>query len=90
MILDFLKTTRSKDELKAALEVIREFKGGESIEEWVSAPFVEWSMLERLEELLDYLVEGKPLTEKTVDEIAYLISHPRQDRSRSHGGISEL
>lgn len=67
MITDFLKTTRSKDELKHALEVLREFKVGESDAEWISIPFAAWAKLEQLEEFLAHLVEGAPLAEDTVE-----------------------
>jgi len=65
-ITDFLQTTRSIDELRLALEVIREFKGCESQVEWLAIPFVAWSKLEQLEEFLAHLVEGAPLGNDTV------------------------
>ena len=65
MITNFLKTTRTKEELKTALEVLREFKGCESQEEWLMIPFAAWSKLEQLEEFLAHLVEGEPLAEDT-------------------------
>ena len=67
MITDFLKTTRSKDELKNALEVLREFKGCESQEEWLMIPFAAWGKLEQLEEFLAHLVEETPLADDTVE-----------------------
>ncbi len=69
MITDFLKTTRSKDELKHALEVLREFKAGESDAEWISTPFAAWAKLEQLEEFLEHLVEGATLPDDTVEYI---------------------
>lgn len=65
MITNFLKTTRTKEELKTALEVLREFKGCESQEEWLIAPFVAWRKLEQLEEFLAHLTDGEPLAEDT-------------------------
>ena len=67
MITDFLKTARSKDELKHALEILREFKASESQEEWVAIPFVAWAKLEQLEEFLAHLVDGDPLANDTVE-----------------------
>lgn len=69
MITDFLKTTRTKDELKAALDVLREFKSNESTEEWASIMFASWAKLEQLEAFLAHLVDGAPLEE---DTIAYM------------------
>lgn len=68
-ITDFLKTVRSKDELQAALEVLREFKACESEEEWAYIPFAAWAKLEQLEEFLAHLVEGAPLA---TDTLAYI------------------
>jgi hypothetical protein len=67
VITDFLKTTRSKDELKHALEVLREFKECESTEEWAMISFAAWAKLEQLEEFLSHLVEGAPLADDTVE-----------------------
>ena len=69
MITDFLKTKRSKDDLKIALEVLREFKSNESTEEWAMTAFAAWAKLEQFEEYLSHLVEGHPLKE---DTIAYM------------------
>lgn len=65
-ITDFLKTKRSKEELKVALKVLREFKKCESKEEWFMIPFSAWSKLEQLEEYLDHLVNKKKLREDTI------------------------
>ena len=67
MITDLLKTTRPKEELKIALEILREFKNGETTEELLTCPFVAWSKLEQLEEFLEHLVEGKPLQDDTLE-----------------------
>lgn len=66
-ITDFLKTERSKEELKIALIVIREFKTFESMEEWMNIPFMTWFKLEQLEEFLDYLVFGKDLSDAAIE-----------------------
>jgi hypothetical protein len=67
MITDFLKTKRTKEELKAALKVLTEFKECESQEEWLEIPFMAWTKLEQLEEFLKYLVDGEPLEDDTVE-----------------------
>lgn len=72
MITDFLKTTRTKEELYTALEVLREFKVCESEREWLEISFAAWAKLEQLEEFLAYLVEDAPLKE---DTIAYMKSN---------------
>ena len=69
-ITDFLKTPRSKDELRVALEVLREFKACESLEEWAAIMFASWAKLEQLEEFLDHLVNGVELAEDTKRYIA--------------------
>lgn len=70
VITDFLRTSRSKAELATALDVLREFKRGESEEEWVEIPFLAWAKLEQLEEFLDHLVNGTPLKDDTVNYLA--------------------
>ena len=72
MITDFLKTARTKEDLKIALEVLREFKSGETHREWINCPIIAWVKLEQLEEFLVYLVEGKPLENDTIE---YLMTH---------------
>lgn len=67
MITDFLKTKRTPEELRAALEVLKEFKEGENWQEWLSIPFSAWTKLEQLEEYLEHLVNGKPLKADTVE-----------------------
>ena len=69
MITNFLKTTRSKEDLKIALEILREFKECESEEEWIRIPFIAWSKLEQMEEFLSHLVEGTELQEDTKEYI---------------------
>lgn len=72
MITDFLKTDRPKEELKAALEVLREFKGCESTGEWAMISFAAWAKLEQLEEFLDHLVNGADLEDDTK---AYIVKN---------------
>lgn len=67
MITDFLKTTRSKEDLQIVLEVLQEFKNNESTEEWLMIPFEAWIKLEQLEEFLEYMVNEKPLKEDTIE-----------------------
>jgi len=65
MIIDFLKTERSKDELKTALDIVRDFKLCESGDEWMMTPFSAWIKLEQLEEFLAHLVDGDELADDT-------------------------
>lgn len=74
MITDFLKTQRDKNDLRVALEVLREFKECESGAEWAMIPFTAWAKLEQLEEFLNHLVEDAPLKD---DTIAYMTSEQR-------------
>lgn len=69
MLIDFLKTTRTKEELKTALEVLREFKECESEQEWARCPFVAWAKLEQMEEYLAHLADGDELAKDTVEFI---------------------
>ena len=66
MITDFLKTSRTKRELKASLAILRDFKACESREECLEIPFMAWAKLEQLEEFLEHLVEGKALQADTI------------------------
>ena len=59
MITDFLYTKQSVTDLRTVLNVVREFKAGESLDEWTTISFDAWAKLEQLEEFLEYLVEGK-------------------------------
>ena len=83
-ITDFLKTKRSKDELRVALDVLREFKACESMEEWAAIMFAAWAKLEQLEEFLDHLVNGASLQEDTKRYMARMSNPP--DGLRSTGG----
>lgn len=69
MIIDFLKTKRSKEELLVALEVLREFKDCESAEEYTYTPFLAWVKFEQLQEFLGHLVENEPLKDDTLKYI---------------------
>ena len=66
---DFLKTSTPKDKLASALDVLREFKQCESVEEYCSRPFATWVMLEMFEEYLDHLVNGNALKPDTLESI---------------------
>ena len=69
MITDFLKTKRSKKELKIALDVLKEFKNCESEEEWMTIMFAAWIKLEQLEEFLEHIINKKPLEKDTIKYI---------------------
>ena len=56
MLKDFLKTKRTQDELRTAFDVLMEFKGNESTEEWLSHPFPTWFKLEQYEGYLRQLL----------------------------------
>ena len=71
MITDFLKTKRSKAELRTALAVLLEFKECESAEEWALIMFSAWVKLEQLEEFLKHLVNGEPLKASTIEYMEY-------------------
>ena len=70
MIVDFLKTKRTKEELATALAVLREVKECESNEEWLSIMFAAWAKLEQLQEYLEHLVEGAELADDTKQVLA--------------------
>ena len=69
MITDFLKTKRSIDELKVALDVLHDFKKCESSKEYLGTWFSAWAKLEQLQEFLEHLVNGEQLQ---ADTIAYI------------------
>ena len=68
-IIDFLKTSIDKEELKIALKVLKEFKSNESVEEYMFVSFSNWTKFEQLEEFLEFLVNEKPLKKDTLVEI---------------------
>ena len=72
-VITFLKTTRSKQELQTALDVLREFKALESKEEWFNISFTAWTKLEQFEEYLAFLVEGKLLNDDTLAELQKIL-----------------
>ena len=82
VITDFLKTKRSKRELKIALTVLREFKSCESEEEWLYSSFESWEKLEMLEEMLAHLCEKKTLNDDTLKSIAH--TQKRRKIKRRH------
>ena len=82
MLIDFLKTQRSKAELQTALTILREFKACESTEEWVCTMFAVWIKLEELEEYLAHLVEDAELHEDTKRMIAK-VSSPLEERAEA-------
>lgn len=69
MLIEFLKTKRTKEELKIVLDTVKEFKSKESPEEYISTMFSAWAKLEQFEEYLEYLVNGKELEEDTKKEL---------------------
>jgi hypothetical protein len=66
--LAFLEAEIPKEDLDAALRVIRAFKACESREEWAMIPFAAWAKLEQLEDYLK-LRTGEAADEVT-DEVA--------------------
>jgi len=67
MITDFLKSKRDIKELMIALDVINEFKKCETSNWWLKAPSKYWVKIEQLQEFLNHMVNGKPLTEETIE-----------------------
>lgn len=79
MITDFLKTRQSPHDLKAALEIVREFKkcvGLKGSEEYLAISSLAWDKLEQLEEFLAHLVEGTPLKDDTLAYIEWQKGRP--------------
>ncbi|WP_316979237.1 hypothetical protein [Shumkonia mesophila] len=70
MLIDFLKTQRSREDLKTALDVLREFKSCESDEEWFLCPCAAWTKLEQMEEYLAHLAADEPLEADTLEQLA--------------------
>jgi hypothetical protein len=65
-ITDFLKKDHKKEDLEAALRVVRSFHECENKQEWLHIPFMAWAKIEQFEEFLEHLVEGSPLKEDTL------------------------
>jgi predicted transcriptional regulator len=63
MLLEFLKTKRTKEELSLVLDILKEFKEHESEKELAFCSFESWVKLEQFE---DYL---KLLTEREVEDV---------------------
>lgn len=74
-ITNFLKTPRAKEDLRIALDVLREFKSHESEAEWASIMFAAWAKFEQLEEFLAHLVEGEPLEDDTLEYMKQVETH---------------
>lgn len=70
MITDFLKTERNPDDLKVALNALREFKECHTDKEWLGIDFAAWAKLDQLEEFLSHLVDGVDLADDTKEYIA--------------------
>lgn len=71
MITDFLSAEAlTFDDAATALRVLRLFKKGENVEEWMRIPFAAWTKLEQLEEYLVYLVDGGELDKDTLEYLA--------------------
>lgn len=74
-ILTFLKTQRSKEELRTALAVLTEFKECESQAEWFGIMFDAWAKLEQLEDFLRLLTgdgANKVTDQRALDYFAEL------------------
>jgi len=63
MLLEFLKTKRTKEELNLVLDILKEIKSNESKEELAFCSFESWVKLEQFE---DYL---RLLTNREVEEV---------------------
>lgn len=56
MLIEFLETERTKEELNTALDIIKEFKEKESEREFMQFSCESWQRLEQLEEYLKLLI----------------------------------
>lgn len=65
MLVDFLNSTRSPNELLAALEVLRDFRESESYAESKRHSPEAWLMFDVFEDVLANLVDGQPLCQDT-------------------------
>ena len=65
MLIEFLKTERTKEELQTTLAVLREFKACRSDAEYMKVPQLSWMRLDQLEEFLAYLANGEALPDDT-------------------------
>ena len=59
MLVDFLKTKRTKEELTLTFDILNEFKKCESSTEWGFHPFESWKRLEQFQDYLALLIEEK-------------------------------
>ena len=62
------------------MDVLREFKACESLEEWAGIFFYAWVKLEQLEEFLDHLVGGAELKDDTKRYIARMSNAEHEPR----------
>lgn len=67
-LLEFLKTKRTKEELKLCLDILKEFKGCENEMEWLVCSFESWIKLEQFEDYLRLLTNTE--TEEVNDDTA--------------------
>ncbi len=56
-LLEFLKTKRTKEELKLCLEILEEFKSCENQMEWMMCNFSTWVKLEQFQDYLRLLTD---------------------------------
>ena len=68
MLLEFLKTKRTKDELKLVLDILKEFKNNESEKEFIYCSCESWIKLEQFEDYLRLLTDTE--VEKVEDSRA--------------------
>ena len=69
VLTDFLNTKTDQSELATALKVVREFRECESGKEWLVLMFDTWYIFEMFQNLLEHLVENKPLDNSALDNI---------------------
>lgn len=69
MLIDFLKTQHTKEELATTLDVLRAFRNCESDNEYLTIDFAAWAKLEQLQEYLEHLVEGSDLKDDTLAQV---------------------
>lgn len=79
MLLEFLKTKRTKEELNIVLDILKEFKGHESTEEWVFCSFESWVKLEQFEDYLR-LLTGREIEEVDDDHAKEYLSALANER----------
>lgn len=86
-LLNFLKTTRSKEDLKTALSVLEEFKQAESSAEYFGGSFSLWVRLEQFEDYLRLLTgEG---VNQVDDKIAKSYFEALKKKEETQGGTTD-